>query len=80
MEENKVTISLEDYLKLYESQKEKNLELNIIIELLFQDTELTSDGNKLKFDYYNSKLMGYLKEHYPEKYEKQIKYLKEDYE
>ena len=80
MEENKVTISLEEYIRLYECQKNKNLELNVIIELLFQDTVLTSDGTKLKFDYYNSKLMGYLKEHYPEKYEKQIKYLKEEFE
>lgn len=80
MEENKVVITLSEYIRLYESQKEKNLELNIILELIFQDTELTSDGNKLKFDYYNSKLMAYLKEHYPEKYGKQIKYLKEDYE
>ena len=80
MEENKVVITLSEYIRLYESQKEKNLELNMILELIFNDTELTNDGNNLKFDYYNSKLMGYLKEHYPEKYEKQIKYLKEDYE
>ncbi len=79
MEENKVVISLGEYIRLYEGQKETNLELNMILELLFEDTELTSDGNNLKFDYYDSNLMSYLKDHYPEKYEKQIKYLKKDY-
>ena len=75
MEENKVTISLEEYIKLYEGQKERNIEMQVLLELIFQDTELTHDKNELKFDYYNSKLMRYLKEKYPDRYKKQIELL-----
>lgn len=77
MEENKVTISLKEYLELYEGQKDKNLEFQVLLELVFQNTELTTDKKNLKFDYYNSKLMTFLKEKYPEKYQKQIELLKE---
>lgn len=80
MEENKVTISLEEYIKLYEGQKERNSEMQVLLELIFQDTELTNNQNELKFDYYNSKLMRYLKEKYPDKYKKQIELLKEEEE
>ena len=65
MEENKVTISLKEYLELYEGQKDKNLEFQVLLELVFQNTELTTDKKNLKFDYYNSKLMTFLKEKYP---------------
>ena len=78
MEENKVTISLEEYIKLYEGQKEHNTEMQVLLELIFQDTELTTDENELKFDYYNSKLMRFLKEKYPDRYKKQIELLKEE--
>ena len=61
MEENKVTISLKEYIELYEGQKERNTEMQVLLELIFQDTELTSDNKELKFDYYNSKLMRFLK-------------------
>lgn len=77
MEENKVTISLKEYLELYEGQKDKNLEFQVLLELVFQNTELTSDKKGLKIDYYNSKLMTYLKDKYPEKYQKQVEALKE---
>lgn len=77
MEENKVTISLKEYLELYEGQKEKNLEFQVLLELVFQDTELTSDKKNLKFNYYNSNLMTFLKDKYPEKYQKQVELLKE---
>ena len=42
MEENKVTISLKEYIELYEGQKERNTEMQVLLELIFQDTELTS--------------------------------------
>ena len=74
MEENKVMISLEEYIKLYEGQKK----MQLLLELIFNDTELTSNNNDLKFDYYNSKLMRYLKEKYPDRYKKQIELLKEE--
>ena len=80
MEENKVTISLEKYIEMYEGQKERDLELQTLLELIFQNTELSSDKKKLKFDYYDSRLMGFLKDKYPEKYQKQIKFLKEEEE
>mgnify|MGYP005797114385 CR=1 FL=1 len=78
MEENKVMISLEEYIKLYEGQKENNTEIQLLLELIFNDTELTSNNNDLKFDYYNNKLMRYLKEKYPDRYKKQIELLKEE--
>lgn len=80
MEENKVTISLKEYIEMYEGQKERNLELQMLLELIFQDTELSSDRKSLKFDYYNSKLMNFLKDKYPEKYQRQIEILKEEEE
>ena len=75
MEENKVTISLKEYIELYEGQKERNTEMQVLLELIFQDTELTTDNKELKFDYYNSKLMRFIKEKYPERYKKQVELL-----
>lgn len=80
MEENKVTISLKEYIEMYEGQKDNNVEKNVLLELVFQNTELTNNGKDLRFDYYNSKLMRYLKEKYPEKYQKQVELLKEEEE
>lgn len=74
MDENKVTIPLNDYLELYEGQKEKNLELQMLLELVFANTELKSN-KELKFDYYDTKLMKFLKEKYPDKYAKQVEFL-----
>ena len=74
MDENKVTIPLKDYIKLYEGQKERDKELQILLELIFANTELKSN-KELKFDYYDTKLMKYLKEKYPEKYAKQVEFL-----
>lgn len=77
MEENKVTISLKEYVDLYEGQKETNAEMQVLVELLFQNTGLTSDSKELKFDYYASKIIRFLKEKYPEKYKEQLKILQE---
>lgn len=78
MEENKVTISLKEYIELYEGQKENDKEKQILLELIFNDTELTNNGKNLRFDYYNSKLMNYLKENYPKRYAKQVEILKNE--
>ena len=75
MEENKVTISLKEYIELYEGQKERNAEMQVLLELIFQDTELTTNNKELKFDYYDSKLMRFLKEKYLERYKKQVELL-----
>lgn len=80
MEENKVTISLKEYINLYEGQKENDSEKNVLLELIFQSTELDSSKKDLRFDYYNSKLMRFLKEKYPEKYQRQVEILKEEEE
>lgn len=80
MEENKVTLSLKEYIELYEGQKEKNVELQQLVELLFEDTELTSNKKELKFDYYDSKLMRFLKDKYPERYAKQVEFLNNEEE
>lgn len=55
MEENKVTISLNEYLKLYDGQKERDKEFQTLLAMVFENTELTGDKKNLKFDYYNSK-------------------------
>ena len=55
MEENKVTISLKEYLKLYDGQKERDKEFQTLLAMVFENTELTGDKKNLKFDYYNSK-------------------------
>nr|DAW37680.1 MAG TPA: hypothetical protein [Caudoviricetes sp.] len=75
MEENKVTISLNEYLKLYDGQKERDKEFQTLLAMVFENTELTGDKKNLKFDYYNSKMMSYLKQNYPEKYQKQVNFL-----
>lgn len=77
MEENKVVMTLKEYIELYEGQKERNIEMQLLLELIFQDTELTSNNKELKFDYYNSKLMSFLKDKYPERYLKQVEILRE---
>ena len=78
MEENKVTISLKEYIELYEGQKERNLEMQVLLELIFRDTELTTSKKELKFDYYDSKLMAFLKDKYPERYKKQLELLRNE--
>lgn len=75
MEENKVTILLNEYLKLYDGQKERDKEFQTLLAMVFENTELTGDKKNLKFDYYNSKMMSYLKQNYPEKYQKQVNFL-----
>lgn len=75
MEENKVTISLNEYLKLYDGQKERDKEFQILLAMVFENTDLTDNKKDLKFDYYNSKMMSYLKQNYPEKYQKQVNFL-----
>ena len=75
MEENKVTISLNEYLKLYDGQKERDKEFQTLLAMVFENTKLTGDKKDLKFDYYNSKMMSYLKQNYPEKYQKQVNFL-----
>ena len=75
MEENKITISLNEYLKLYDGQKERDKEFQILLAMVFENTDLTDNKKDLKFDYYNSKMMSYLKQNYPEKYQKQVNFL-----
>lgn len=72
MEENKVILSLEEYLKLYDGQKERDKEFQTLLAMIFENTELTNNKKDLRFDYYNSKMMSYLKQNYPEKYQKQV--------
>ena len=78
MEENKVTLSLKDYLNLYDGLKETNKEFQTLLAMVFENTELTDDKKDLKFDYYYSKMMSYLKQNYPEQYQKQVEFLKNE--
>lgn len=75
MEEGKVIISLENYNKLIVDRIEAEKREEKLIELIFNNVELTSNKQELKFDYYNSKMMCYLKNNYKNKYDEHFNFL-----
>lgn len=71
MEEGKVIISLENYNKLITDR----IEAEKLLELIFNNVELTNNKQELQFDYYNSKMMYYLKNNYKNKYDEHFNFL-----
>lgn len=55
MEENKVVLSLEKYLEMYDKNKQNEELINIIFSLLINNTELTSNKKKLEISSYGVK-------------------------
>ena len=83
MEENKVTLKLEDYLKLYNENNELKGNLNELLSLLINNTELTNNKKQLQMDGYNCKygrIIDLVKELKPEEYQKRYEYLMQDEE
>lgn len=83
MEENKVTLKLEDYLKLYNENNELKGKLNELLSLLINNTELTNNKKQLQMDGYNCKygrIIDLVKELKPEEYQKRYEYLMQDEE
>ena len=83
MEDNKVTIKLDDYLKVYNENIELKGKLNEIISLLLTNTVLTNNKKQLQLDGYNMKygrLIDLVEELKPDEYKKRYEYLKKDEE
>lgn len=83
MEENKVILTLEKYLQLYDKLKENDELINIIFNLLINNTELTNNKKKLQISSYDvkyGKIIDLLYKYKPEEMEERYKYLMEDEE
>ena len=83
MEENKVTLKLDDYLKLYNEKNELESKLNELLSLLLNNTELTNNKKQLQLNSYDCKygrLIDLVKELKPEEYQKRYEYLMKDEE
>lgn len=55
MEENKVVLSLEKYLEMYDKNKQNEELINILFSLLINNTELTNNKKKLQISRYDVK-------------------------
>lgn len=53
MEDNKITLSLEEYLKMYDYSREVNSTLKELKEYLFSAFEYDGEKDTIKFDKYN---------------------------
>ena len=51
--ENTVTLSLDEYLKLYDTKKEMDTNIKILIDYLFDKGFELNEKNELKFERYN---------------------------
>lgn len=83
MEENKVTLKLDDYLKIYNENNVLRSQLNEVLSLLLNNTELTSNKKQLQLSSYDCKygrLIDVVKELKPEEYQKRYEYLIKDEE
>ncbi len=79
MEGNKVVLSLDEYLKLYDNKKETDQTIKEIIEHLFNCLE--EDNGEISFDKYNistSKMKRLLEKYDKERFELITKELKEE--
>lgn len=79
MEENKVYIKLDDFIKMRDQLKELELMNNMIIDYVLEYAEL--DEGKLKIDYnlrYSNFLTAIVKKHYSDKYNQKLKELKKE--
>lgn len=73
MEENKVSIRIDEYVKLIENSKE----LSQILDCLFENTKLGYNNNELDFKY-NETLENFVKIVEKERYNKRLKELQEE--
>lgn len=83
MEENKVTISLEDYIKMYDEMKELKNKLAQLGSLILNYTELNSKEDDLIVDGYDMKYgrtLDIIKEIFPKEYCIRLESLKKEKE
>lgn len=79
MEENKVVLSLQEYLKLYDNSKEIDNTLKELKHYLFNAFEYNKEKNIMKFDKYNLsdvKMTNLIKKLFPDEFENQLNLLR----
>lgn len=83
MEENKVILSLDKYIEMFEKTKKLENQLSQLGSLILNYTELNDKKEDLRIDGYGMKYgrtLDLIKEIFPNEYETRLKALKEDEE
>ena len=83
MEENKVILSLEKYIEMYDKIKELENQLSQLGSLILNYTELNDKKADLRIDSYDMKygrILDIVKEIFPKEYETRFNTLKKDEE
>lgn len=83
MEENKVILSLDKYIEMFEKTKKLENQLSQLGSLILNYTELNDKKEDLRIDGYDMKYgrtLDLIKEFFPNEYETRLKALKEDEE
>lgn len=83
MEENKVILSLDKYIEMYDKTKKLENQLSQLGSLILNYTELNDKKEDLRIDGYDMKYgrtLDLIKEIFPKEYETRLKALKEDEE
>lgn len=83
MEENKVILSLDKYIEMFEKTKKLENQLSQLGSLILNYTELNDKKEDLRIDGYDKKYgrtLDLIKEIFPNEYETRLKALKEDEE
>lgn len=83
MEENKVILSLDKYIEMFEKTKKLENQLSQLGSLILNYTELNDKKEDLRIDVYDMKYgrtLDLIKEIFPNEYETRLKALKEDEE
>ena len=81
MEENKVVLSLDKYMEMYDKTKKLENQLSQLGSLILNYTELNDKKEDLRIDGYDMKYgrtLDLIKEIFPEEYEIRFKSLKEE--
>lgn len=83
MEENKVILSLDKYIEMFEKTKKLENQLSQLGSLILNYTELNDKKEDLRIEGYSMKYgrtLDLIKEIFPNEYETRLKALKEDEE
>ncbi len=83
MEENKVILSLDKYMEIYDKTKKIESQLSQLGSLILNYTELNDKKEDLRIDGYDMKygrILDLIKEIFPEEYETRLKVLKKEEE
>lgn len=83
MEENKVVISLDKYIEIYDKEKRLENQLSQLGSLIINCTELNNNKKDLRIDSYEMKygrILDLIKEIFPKEYETRLNSLMEENE